>query len=316
MAAMRDEFFDFIYEKAKADREVVILSADFSAPSLDKFRLNLPSQYIFMGISEQNMMLVAAGLAVEGKRPICYAIAPFATLRCLEQTKLYAAGMNLPIIIAGVGAGVAYNDSGYTHHALEDIAVMRTLAHMRVFQPCDNEDTRQMARLALQSDGPVYIRLDRYGEEKLFEASHTVSRTYSVVRKPERITLLASGSMMKVADRVCRDMKSKGEAIGLINANIIPLDGGLLKEELSGVSHLVTLEEHALAGGLGSHVLELVSDFSIPVEVKRFGFDLSSGYVDCFGTRDEIYESYHVDASAVEKYIEKIMQEESKYGER
>lgn len=307
MVAMRDEFFNIIYERARKDRNIIVLSADFSAPSLDKYRLDLPSQYIFMGISEQNMMLVAAGLALEGKKPICYAIAPFATLRCFEQIKLYAAGMKLPITIVGVGAGIAYNDSGYTHHALEDIAVMRSLPHMRIFQPSDNEDVRQMTELVLQSETPIYLRLDRYSEDKLFEAEHTVGKTYSIAKKPEKITILASGSMMRIANQICVEMQKQGIELGVININIMPVNIEALKNDLANTSLLITLEEHSLSGGLGSYVLEVISDYDIPVKVKRFGFDLSNGYIDEFGSRDEIYEIYHMDADSVEKYIENMI---------
>lgn len=305
MAAMRDVFFDRVYKLAKENRDIVILSADFTAPALDRFRLDLSSQYVFMGISEQNMMLVAAGLALEGKRPICYAISPFLTLRCFEQTKLYASGMTLPIVLAGVGAGVAYNDSGYTHHSLEDIAVMRSLPGMKIYQPCDNEDIRKMTDLLMQTDGPAYLRLDRYGEEKLFEAEHRVEDTFSVVKSPEKITLLASGSTMRTAVQVCTDLEQEGINIGLINANILPINGKLLKETLGETKLLLTLEEHSLIGGLGSHVLEVVSDEEIPVKAKRLGFDLTDGYVEEFGTREEIYELYGVDAENVKDEIRK-----------
>lgn len=308
MTTMRDEFFNNIYEHAKIDRNIVILSADFSAPSLDKFRLDLPSQYIFMGISEQNMMLVAAGLALEGKKPICYAIAPFATLRCFEQIKLYASGMKLPIIIVGVGAGVAYTDSGYTHHALEDIAVMRSLPHMKIFQPCDNEDIRQMVEIALYSDSPIYLRLDRYGEDKLFEATHTVSDTFSVVKEKKQINLLASGSMMKIASRVVSELEQENIIIGLINANIIPINSNKLKKYIEGTDILFTLEEHTLLGGIGSHVLETISDLDINVKVKRLGFNLENGYVSEFGTREEIYSYYGLDVSSIKKYIKKYVE--------
>ena len=99
MPTMRDVFWDALFEKAKKDRNIVVLSADFAAPSLDKFRLELPAQFINLGIAEQNMMLLAAGLAIEGKKPFCYAISTFLTMRCFEQTRLYAAGMNLPIVM-------------------------------------------------------------------------------------------------------------------------------------------------------------------------------------------------------------------------
>lgn len=303
MTAMRDTFFNFLYEKARADRNIMILSADFSAPSLDKYRMNLSQQYQFMGISEQNMMLVAAGLALEGKKVFCYAISPFLTLRCFEQTKLYASGMDLPITLVGVGAGIAYEDSGYTHHSLEDIAVMRSLPHMKVFQPCDNEDTERIAAYALTSKHPMYVRLDRYGIDSLYQGEHDVESGLSVVRAAQKVTLLASGIMMKVALAVEQELNNQGISIGILNAETVPFEAGKFKQAMQGVEHLITMEEHTLSGGLGGYVAEMVMDLDLPVKVKRIGFDLSDGYIEEFGGRDVIYKQYGMDRDAVVQLV-------------
>lgn len=303
MTAMRDTFFDYLYEKARADRDIVILSADFSAPSLDKYRLNIPQQYQFMGISEQNMMLVAAGLALEGKKVFCYAIAPFITLRCFEQTKLYASGMDLPITLVGVGAGIAYEDSGYTHHALEDIAVLRALPHMKVFQPCDNEDTEKIAEYALVSRHPMYVRLDRYGIDRLYEGEHDVERGLSAVKTPQKVTLLASGSMMKVALAAEQELVSEGITVGVLNAETVPFDKDKFQQSMQGVQYLVTMEEHTLSGGIGSYVAETVMDLDLDVKVKRVGFDLSNGYIEDFGGRDLVYKKYGMDKDSIVKIV-------------
>ncbi len=303
MTAMRDTFFNFLYEKACSDRNIIILSADFSAPSLDKFRLNIPQQYQFMGISEQNMMLVAAGLALEGKKVFCYAIAPFVTLRCLEQTKLYASGMDLPITLVGVGAGIAYEDSGYTHHSLEDISVLRVLPHMKVFQPCDNEDTEKIASYALECSHPMYVRLDRYGIDRLYEGEHDVQSGLSVVQPGQSIILLASGSMMKVAMDAAKDLSSNGVEVGVLNAETIPFDIEKFRQAISGAKDVITMEEHTLSGGLGSYVAELVVDLGLKINVKRVGFDLSEGYIEEFGGRDVIYKKYNMDKDAVVKLV-------------
>ena len=299
MPAMRDVFFDQIYAKAREDHDVVILSADFSAPSLDQFRLNIPNQYIFTGISEQSMMLLAAGLALEGKKPFCYAIAPFITMRCFEQTRLYAAGMDLPITLVGVGAGTAYDDSGYTHHAVEDIALMRTLPHMKIIQPCDNRDAVLAAEYALNSRHPLYIRLDRYGTDAFYEGVRDLEAGLSVISPPQSVTLLASGSMVRVALEARERMREQGRELGLVNANAVPMDPERFREVMRPVRRLVTLEEHVLPGGLGSHVLELVSGLDLPLRVKRLGFDLSEGYIEEFGGRDYFYHRYRMDAEAV-----------------
>lgn len=299
MPTMRDVFFNKLYSYAQKDRNIVVLSADFSAPSLDQFRLNIPNQYIFTGICEQNMVLLAAGMALEGKRPVCYAIAPFITMRCFEQTRLYAAGMDLPITLVGVGAGAAYDDSGYTHHAVEDIALMRTLPHMRIVQPCDNQDVAQAAEYAVNTRHPLYIRMDRYGVDSFYTGERNLETGLSVVSAPQPVTLLASGSMMRVAlearDRLCE----QGRTVGVLNANALPLEPKTFRRTMEPVRTLITLEEHVLPGGLGSHVLELISDLGLAIQVKRLGFDLSEGYIKDFGGRDYFYQIYHMDADAV-----------------
>lgn len=299
MPAMRDVFWNRIYERAKEDRKIVILAADFAAPSLDKFRLELPAQFINLGIAEQNMVLMATGMALEGKKPICYAISSFLTMRCFEQTRLYAAGMNLPITLVGVGAGIAYEDSGYTHHAVEDIALMRSLPHMRVFQPCDNATVRKMADMVLDSASPVYVRLDRYGKDNLIGDDSTVETGINIVRPVRKTTLLASGNMMMTALEAADKLEAQGIQVGVVDTCVIPMDKKRFSSVMSGVQNLITLEEHVLPGGIGSHVLELVSDLGMDLAVRRFGFDFSDGFATEYGGRKVVHKQYHMDVDSV-----------------
>lgn len=302
MAVMRDEFWNTVYDRAREDRNIVVLSADFSAPSLDKFRLNLPNQYIFMGISEQNMMLVAAGLALEGKKVFCYAIAPFLTMRCFEQTRLYASGMKLPIVLVGVGAGVSYDNSGYTHHAVEDIAIMRTLPFMKIFQPCDTLTTRKAAKMALAWEGPVYVRLDRYNVEDMGSLVEEESGLY-VVKPVQEISILTSGNMMIEALEAEKMLCEQGINIGIINVLMLPFDLNSFKVKLNHVKKLLTLEEHILPGGIGSYLLEVISDLDLDIRVKRAGLDFSSGYSKEYGGRDVIHAQQGMDASSICRII-------------
>lgn len=306
MPAMRDVFWNKIYEHAKQDRNIVVLAADFAAPSLDKFRLEMPAQFINLGISEQNMMLVAAGMALEGKKPFCYAIAPFLTLRCFEQTKLYASGMNLPITLVGVGAGFAYSDSGYTHHTVEDVAIMRTLPHMRVFQPCDNATLEVMTDLALESRSPIYLRLDRYGKDNLIGDAGHVKTGLSVLRPVQKATILASGNMVMTALEAADRLAEKNISVGVVDACMFPLDKLRFREVFGGAETVYTLEEHTLPGGIGSHVLETASDLDMPIRVKRLGLDLSEGYPVEYGGRELLQKQYGIDADSV---VERILEE-------
>ena len=306
MAAMRDVFWNKIFEEAKTNRDIVLLSADFSAPSLDKFRLELPSQYINLGIAEQNMMLFATGMALEGKKAFCYAITPFLTMRCFEQTRLYAAGMKLPITLVGVGAGFSYSDSGYTHHALEDISIMRTLPHMRIFQPCDNASVEKMADLILQSETPVYLRLDRYGDENLVGDLTHLEKGLNVVRPVKKITLIASGYMIKTALKTAELLQQQGIEVGILDACILPMDKEFFAEQVKEAEHLIVLEEHVLAGGLGSYILELVSDLKLSVQVHRCGLELTNGYIKEYSSRENIHTLCGIDVDSVVKLVKEI----------
>lgn len=302
---MRDVFWNRIYERAKEDRNIVILSADFSAPSLDRFRLDLPSQYIRLGISEQNMILMAAGMALEGKRPFCFAISPFLTMRCLEQIRLYAAGMKLPIILVGVGAGFSYSDSGYTHHALEDITLMRALPNMRVLQPCDNASVQKMADMLLQSDGPAYLRLDRYGEETIAFQEATTEKGFHIVRPIQRVTLAASGYMVKTALNAAERLQRAGISVGVVDICCIPVDDAIYGL-LSQAEKLVVLEEHTLPGGLGSYMLEQVCAKKLPIDVYRVGLDLAEGYPEEYSGRQALHEMYQIDSEHIVQLVQRL----------
>ena len=133
MITQRDAFWDEIYRLAKIDRDIVVISADMGAPSLDKFRTDLPGQFVNTGIAEQNAILIASGLAKEGKKVFVYAIASFLTLNCIEKIRVQNGMMNIPINLVGVGAGFSYPDSGPTHHLIEDIAIMRSIPNITTY---------------------------------------------------------------------------------------------------------------------------------------------------------------------------------------
>lgn len=157
----RDVFIDIIFDLAKKDKDIYFLSADLGAKALDRFRQELPSQFIHCGISEQNMIDVAAGLSQCGKKVYVYAMAPFVTYRCYEQIKVVIASMNLPVTIIGVGAGYSYDDAGPTHYAIEDISCMRVIPNIEILNPSDEKSTIQAAKVTYEKPKFRYIRIDR-----------------------------------------------------------------------------------------------------------------------------------------------------------
>lgn len=301
---MRDTFWNRVYELAKKDRDVIVIAADMGAPALDKFRRDLPGQFINAGIAEQNAMLIATGLALKNKKVYVYAIAPFITMRCYEQIRIYPAGMCLPVTIVGVGAGVCYEESGPTHHAVEDISLLRILPNMKIYSASDNNMTEKFADLTYEEKSPNYVRLDRIVLPNIYPAGTDFSRGLGILRPVSDITIMATGCMINTALKVSECLGKKGIHIGVVDAYNIPVKIDLFQEMAKSIKTLYTLEEHTLPGGLGSQICELIMDYDLPVKIRRMGFDFSKEYCYTYGGRKEIHPQYGMDVESICSRIE------------
>ena len=307
--AMRDAFWDRIYELAKNDPDIVIVSADMGAPSLDKFRRDFPERYINVGIAEQNAVLVATGLALVHKKPIVYAITQFLTLRTYEQFRIYPCGMRLPVTMVGVGAGFCYHESGPTHHILEDISVMRTLPNLEIYNVSDSDMASEMADIAVSGGAPKFIRLDREIFEPLPHAD--LAQGFSEIEQIQPFTVLATGNMVHIAEDIAREMKDEGKYIGVIDIFKFPLDEKALIHVLSHAKRIATLEEHTLRGGMGSYILEILSDHGAYIPMKRLGLDTKGGYKKCYnyGGREALRKDFGLGRDELKKIFEKMYEE-------
>ena len=303
MISQRDAFFNSLFAIAREDRNIILVSADCGAPALDQWRAELPRQFFNCGIAEQGGLSIAAGLALEGKRPYFYAIAPFATLRCLEQIRVNMAIMRLPIVIVGVGAGLSYEDSGPTHHALEDLAIMRALSGITIWNVTDSVMAGKVAAISHQENRPAYVRLDRearepiYGEHAKFEAGF--DRLYAGNYSVSPVEIVATGNMVYVAIKIAEAYK-----MGCIDIYRFPIDGARLKEDMIDPgSTIITMEEHYLPGGLGSAVAEVLADQGLRLQLHRVGIRDEQPYSYVYGGREKTRDSYGIGVEAVEKIL-------------
>ena len=294
MESMRDAFWNRLYHLAKSDKDIIVLAADMGAPALDKFRNDLPEQFINVGIAEQNTISLAAGLAKEGKKVFAYAIAPFITLRCFEQIRVTIACMKLPVTLVGVGAGFSYDDSGPTHHAVEDISVIRSLPGMVIHNASDSVMAAELANLSCKLSVPNYVRLDRKILPSIYKDQIDLSAGLNILQDNGKLCLIATGNMVDQALQV-------GKRIGarLIDLYTIPTPSASLRSALEGVERIVTLEEHCLAGGMGSMICEFLQDNSLSIPVKRLGLNFSSGYCYRYGGRENMQKLYGLDVEAI-----------------
>ncbi|MDD1710181.1 MAG: transketolase, partial [Methanoregulaceae archaeon] len=227
---IRDAFFDELYTIAEQDRNVVFLTADMGAFSLERFRRDFPDRFINVGIAEQNLVSVAAGLALAGKRVFIYAIIPFITLRCLEQIKVDLCVMKLPVAIIGSGAGFTYSSDGPTHHAIEDVSIMRALPGMTIYNPSDQVTAKRAARLAAQGTGPVYVRLDKGAWPMLYRPDENLSTGLALLRNGSKLLIIATGCMTHAALQVAEELQQSGINPGVVDLfQVKPLDEELLE---------------------------------------------------------------------------------------
>lgn len=300
---MRDAFFDALYEIFLNDKNVVFITADNGAPTLDKFAENIPGQFFNVGIAEQQMIGMASGLAFEGKKVYTYAIAPFVTVRVYEQNKMDMCAMNLPIVNLGVGAGYAYDIMGPSHHTVEDISIMRVLPNMVIHSPADAVTAAALANASYVNRSPQYIRFDRAGLADLYrDQPVNVDDGIILTREGSDLYIIATGIMVHQALKVADRLKESGVAAGVIDlCRLKPINKSLLFDYLQDVERVVTLEEHLLAGGMGSAIVEIFSDEGVHKPTLRIGQD--DRFVFDLGGRTAIWEKYGLDVESITNRI-------------
>jgi transketolase len=291
--SMREAFFERIYDLAREDKDIVIVSADMGSQAVERFRRDFPAQFKTVGIAEQNMIAVAAGLAQEGKKTFAYAIAPFATSRCHEFIKLNGGLMKIPFNVVGCGAGFSYEDSGPTHHTTEDISIMRAIPNLDIFGPSDNESAAAVAEQAYCSGNPTYSRVDRQLLPDIHARGENFSRGYHVFGPGnKKVAIISTGNMVHNALEAQTQLDGAVDVIDVYR--ISPL-GGPFVDALGSYEAVVTLEEHLLAGGLGSMVAEKIMDNGLTTTLERKGL---TDYLYEYG-REHIHKKEGLDAASV-----------------
>ena len=254
--------------------EIIVLSSDMSTPAgLDKFKAAYPDHFMNVGIAEQNMIGIAAGLAEEGYKPICVAQACFITMRSFEQIRQYCGYMGIPMVLVGIGSGLSLQYMGNTHYSIEDIALMRTIPGMTVVAPSDALEATKALEAAINHSGPVYIRLfggtgipSVYSEDYDFGIGKSVK-----LRDGKDIQLIATGSMVLTALKTAELLTDKGIEASVTNMHTVkPLDCSAIE---LGKRLIVSLEEHNIIGGLGSAVAESLSKFPQHPKLLEFGIN-------------------------------------------
>jgi transketolase len=295
--SQRDAFFTQVYEMMKDDSDIVIVVADQGAPIFDKVRRDFPHRFFNVGIAEQQAILLASGLANEGKKVFVYAISTFMIMRCYEQIRVSNSVMKIPITIVGVGTGFSYDDSGPTHHMLEDISIMRVLPHMTIHSVSDNVMAQKVAELSVNMETPNYVRLDRHIRPDLYDEGIDLSDGFGMLEDGTDGYIISVGMMADEA------LKYSNEKIGVIDLHTIPCNESKLCEVINN-KKIITLEEHFLPGGMGSYILEIISDNNLIATVERIG--LTQDYCYRYGGREDNWDYHGINKNRIDNTISKI----------
>lgn len=274
------------------NKQVVVLCADLTESTRSEaFQKKFPERFIEVGVAEQNMASLASGMALAGKVPFISSYATFSPGRNNEQIRTTIAINNVNVKIAGAHAGVSVGPDGATHQALEDMALMRVMPRMSVIYPCDALEARKATLAAARLEGPVYLRFARAGtpqfttEETPFEVGKA-----EVFYEGKDVTIVACGPLVYEAMSAAQQLEKEGISVEVVNNHTIkPLDADTILQSLKKTRALVTVEEHQVAGGMGSAVVEMLAQrFPVPVEMigiqDRFGESGEPGELwDAFG---------------------------------
>lgn len=303
--ATREAYGKALQQLAEINKNVVVLDADLSkSTKTAEFKKVAPEKFINVGIAEQDLMGVAAGLSLTGKVPFASSFAMFAAGRAYEIIRNSIAYPKLNVKIAATHAGLTVGEDGASHQCVEDISLMRTIPNMVVINPCDAEEARQAVIAAAEYDGPVYLRLGRSGVEEINTSEYKFEIGKGVtLREGKDATIVATGIMVEKALLAADILKEENIDARVINIHTIkPIDKELIMKAAKETKCIVTAEEHNIIGGLGSAVLEAIEEN--PVPVKRIGVRDTFGES---GKPADLLEKYGLTEKEIAQAIKELM---------
>jgi len=297
---MRFEAIRAIYEHGMEDKNTCFITGDYGHADPEKFRKDFGDRYFNGGMSEQNIIGVAAGMSLSGLKVAVYSIVPFVTLRCLEQIKIDVCEQNTDVVIIGGGGGLAYGSAGPTHYSIEELAALSALPNMKIAVPADPREAYELTKQLLELGGPGYVRIGKGKEPALPVEEYPVKfGKGAILREGEDITIFASGTIvteaLAAAELLAKD-KISAEVVNL--HTIKPLDEELILDRAHGRSGVFVLEEHNLIGGIGSAVAALILEAGLAPNVfKRFG--IPDEWPKKVGSQEYLRETFGISAGVV-----------------
>ena len=296
---MRQTALNMVYELAKRDPRVVFIGSDLGPDTLKQLKAELPNQFLMEGVSEANIVTMAAGLALEGKIPYINTIATFLTRRCFEQIVLDLGFHKTKVRLIGSGGGLVYAPLGPTHLATDDIAILRAVPNMTILAPADADEMRRLMLQTLDVDGPVYIRLGKGGDPIVTRADLPCKIGRAIpMREGREALIIATGICLQVALEAAAALEKQGISAGVLHVHTLkPLDAAAILEKAAPVPVILTVEEHTLMGGLGSAVAEIISESNFNPAKRFLRIGIPDVFPDQYGSQSSLMHRYGITAA-------------------
>jgi transketolase len=307
---MRKTCLDSVYELAKLDERIFFIGSDLGIGTLKQFKQEMPERFFMEGVSEANLIGMAAGFALEGKIVYANTIATFITRRCFEQVALDLCLHNVKVRLIGNGGGLVYAPLGPTHLAIEDIAIFRALPRMTILAPADASEMKRMMPLTVDHPGPIYIRLAKGGDPIVTRDEPFEIGKAFLMRDGTDALIVSCGVLLKRSLDAADQLRGKGIATAVLHMPTIkPLDTAALLDHAARAPVIVSVEEHTIVGGLGSAVAEVLAEanFRKPKRFRRIG--IPDVFPDEYGTQDSLMARYSISTEAISSTVEQLATE-------
>lgn len=298
---MRNTFSEALYQEATANPDIYIVVADISpAGSMSKFSTQYPERFINVGVAEQSMIGICAGLALRGCQPFAYTIATFSLYRPFEMVRDDLCYQNLPVTVVGMGAGIVYSTLGGTHHTMEDIAIAGAIPNMQIVAPCDPAECTEATHwCANQKNGPVYLRIGKAGEPDLTKGAEPwVFGKLRYLRRGSDICILTYGVITKQAVDLANHLAGQGRSVSVVVAHTVkPLDREGVIAALKGHRQVIVMEENVPQGGLAAQVKQIAWD--IRAQCRLDTFTLKDEFIHHYGSHDSLLAAHGLSIPAI-----------------
>ncbi|BDB67089.1 1-deoxy-D-xylulose-5-phosphate synthase [Helicobacter cinaedi] len=303
---MRSIFIETLVDEAKNNENIFLITPDLGYSVLENFRDLFPNRFMNCGIQEANGIGISAGLALSGKIPYIYSIIPFVTMRPFEQIRVNLAYMNTNVRIVGVGAGFTYGQAGATHHAIEDIAIIRALPNMTILSPSCDDEVRELTKQSINHKGPIYLRLGR--KFNINSNNDIVMGKPNILLRDKcaEIAIFFTGNALDIVLQTQDILQTQKINVELISIHTIkPSSKQDILELIENKKSIFSIEEHSIIGGLGSMLAEIIAESGGGKIFKRFG--INDAYSHFVGNQSYIRENFKLNPKDISNDIVEIL---------